>query len=129
MNEALFKHLKRVAGKTKLLYTLAKAATHQPDGVVKAVIYPAVGEKTLHDLVMGSDADATYEHQVRLVTRNSYGHHYRRIVPALLDMLEFRSSNDLHRPVVEALAVLRTHRDRKAPTFPCNGIHCVRWSR
>ena len=41
----LMKYAKKVMGKTKLLYKLAKAAKAQPDGVVKDVIYPAVGEQ------------------------------------------------------------------------------------
>jgi TnpA family transposase len=118
VNDALFTHLKKVVGKTKLLYTLAKAAKHHPDGVVKDVIYPAVGEQTLDDLIREAEAEGTYAHHIRLVTRNSYGHHYRRIVPALLDVLEFKSNNEAHRPVVEALAVLRIYRTRKTPTFP-----------
>ena len=47
----LMKYAKKVLGKAKLLYKLAKAATGQPDGVVKEVIYPAVSEETLQDLI------------------------------------------------------------------------------
>jgi hypothetical protein len=43
---------------------------------------------------------------VKWVTRASYSHHYRRIVPALLEVLSFRCNNDLHRPVMDALALL-----------------------
>ena len=41
----LTKYAKKIIGKAKLLYKLAKAAMGQPDGVVKEVIYPVVGEK------------------------------------------------------------------------------------
>lgn len=47
----LLKHLKRVAGKGRLLYTLAKAAKGAPEGVVKDVIFPAVGEHLLDDVI------------------------------------------------------------------------------
>ena len=35
--------------------------------------------------------------------RSSYTGHYRRGLIGLLDTLEFRSNNDIHRPVIEAL--------------------------
>ena len=79
----LTKYAKKIIGKAKLLYKLAKAAMGQPDGVVKEVIYPVVGEKTLEDLICEAEAAEKHEHQVKSVTRGSYSHHYRRIVPAL----------------------------------------------
>ena len=39
--------------------------------------------------------------------RASYGAHYRRLLPALLDVLEFRSNNAAHRPVIRALDLLK----------------------
>lgn len=114
----LLRHLKRVAGKGKLLYQLAKAAKGKPDGTVKEVIFAAVGEATLDDVIREAEADEGYQKRVQLVTRNSYGHHYRRIVPALLEVLSFGCNNDRHRPVMDALDLLRKHRERKTKTFP-----------
>ena len=114
----LLEYAKKVMGKTKLLYKLAKAAKGQPDGIVKDVIYPAVGEKTLEDLIQEVEAAEKHERQVKLVTRASYSHHYRRIVPALLEALSFQCNNDLHRPVMDALALLDKYRDRKTAVFP-----------
>jgi TnpA family transposase len=114
----LLKHLRKVAGKSKLLYTLAKVAKQHPNSVVKDVIYPAVGEQTLDALIQEAEADATYETRVRRVARASYSHHYRRIVPTLLEVLEFRCNNEIHRPVMQALDLLRRHRDRKTTVFP-----------
>jgi TnpA family transposase len=114
----LLKHLRKVAGKTKLLYTLAKVCQQHPDGVVKVVIYPVVSQQTIDDLVQEAEADRAYDTRVRLVTRASYGHHYRRIVPALLDVLHFRCNNDVHRPVMRALELLERYRDSKLTAFP-----------
>jgi TnpA family transposase len=116
----LMKYAKTVIGKTTLLYTLAKAAKAQPNGVVKDVIYPVVSEKTLDDLIHEAEAAEQHEPQVKWVTRASYSHHYRRIVPALLDVLSFQCNNDLHRPVMDALALLDTYRGRKTPVFPAS---------
>lgn len=114
----LLRHLKRVASKGKLLYQLAKAAKGKPDGTVKEVIFPAVSEATLDEVIREAEADEGYERRVQLVTRNSYGHHYRRIVPALLEVLSFECNNDRHRPVMDALELLNKHRERKTKTFP-----------
>jgi hypothetical protein len=89
-----------------------------PDGVVKVVIYPVVSQQTIDDLVQEAETDSAYDTRVRLVTRTSYGHHYRRIVPALLDVLHFRCNNDVHRPVMRALELLERHRDSKLTAFP-----------
>ena len=118
VDSELMKYAKKVMGKAKLLYKLAKAAKGRPDGVVKDVIYPAVGEKTLDALIQEAEAAEKHEHQVKWVARASYSHHYRRIVPALLDVLAFQCNNDLHRPVMDALALLDKYRDRKTPVFP-----------
>lgn len=45
--------------------------------------------------------------------RGSYCHHCRRLVPPLLDALTFRSNNDQHQPVIEALALLQQYADSK----------------
>jgi hypothetical protein len=76
-----------------LLYRLAEAATDHPDGVVRDVLFPVVAEKTLHELVAEHKAGGrTYAVQVQIRLHASYGTHYRRLLPALLDVLEFRST-------------------------------------
>ena len=46
--------------------------------------------------------------------RASFANHYRRMIPQLLELLEFRSNNDLHRPVIEALELLKKYAHSKA---------------
>jgi len=97
----LLDDLKRVTGKQNLLFELADATLAQPDGVVREVVFPLVGEQTLRDLVKEWKATGpTYRVTLRTVIRNSYQGHYRRMVPKLLAALEFRSNNDRHRPVM-----------------------------
>ena len=114
----LLKYAKRVVGKTKLLYKVAKAAKQGPDDTVRNVIYGAVGEQTLDQVIQEVEADESYERRVQLVTRGSYSHHYRRIIPALLDVLQFQCNNERHRPMMDALALLRRYRDHKTAVFP-----------
>ena len=53
----LIADLKRVAGKPALLFKLAAASLAKPDDTVRAVVFPVVGEQTLHDLVANSRAN------------------------------------------------------------------------
>lgn len=115
----LLEDLKRVSGKQNLLFELADATLAQPDGVVRDVVFPVVGEQTLRDLVKEWKATGpTYRITLRTVIRNSYKGHYRRMVPTLLAALEFRCNNDLHRPVMDALELVKRFADTKAHTFP-----------
>ncbi len=129
VDKELLDDFKKVSGKTGLLFKLAQAALDEPEGVVKEVIYPVVGEQTLTNLVREFKATGTaYSEKVYTVMRSSYSHHYRRMVPVLLNLLEFRSNNDVHRPVIEALTLLQKYADSReryyAPdeTVPLSGI-------
>ena len=55
-----------------------------------------------------------YRRRVHNVMRASFAGHYRRMIPQLLEVLEFRSNNDLHRPVIEALELLKFYASSKA---------------
>lgn len=114
----LLQYAKKVLGKGRLLYTIAKAAKGQPDGAVKDVIYPAVSEQVLDDVIREAEADEGRARRVKRVARASYSHHYRRIVPALLAGLRFQCNNEVHRPAMDALALLAKYRGRKLAAFP-----------
>lgn len=45
--------------------------------------------------------------------RASFASHYRRMIPQLLEMLEFRSNNDIHCPVIQALELLKKYAQSK----------------
>jgi TnpA family transposase len=115
----LIEDLKRVSGKHNLLFQLAEAALDHPEGIVKEVVYPVVGEQTLRDLVKEWKANGpVYRHRLRTVMRNSYRAHYRQMLPAILKALEFHSNNDMHRPVIRALELLRKYSETKVRTYP-----------
>jgi TnpA family transposase len=119
VDRELLDDLKRVSGKQNLLFELAGAALDQPDGVVRQVLFPVVGEQTLRDLVKEWKATGpTYRTTLRTVIRNSYKGHYRRMVPQILQALDFRSNNRRHRPVIQALDLLKRYADTKLHTFP-----------
>jgi hypothetical protein len=49
--KTLLEDLRKVHGKTTLLYRIAEAAVEAPDGIVRKVLYPIANEQTLRNLV------------------------------------------------------------------------------
>jgi TnpA family transposase len=134
VDAALLKDLKRVRGKTQLLFAMAEAAIEHPDESVRDVLYPVVGgEQTLRDLVREFQATGAYDRQVQLRMRSSYSNHYRRMVPAILTALEFRSNNEQHRPVIMALGLLKRYAGQDQPFYhvdddvPIDGVVPMDW--
>ena len=100
VDNALLQSLKRVRGKPRLLFLVAEAATTNPDGTVRQVVFPVASEQTLLDLVQEGKATGAYDQQVQTTMRKSYCHHYRRMLPPLLKVLSFASNNTQYRPVI-----------------------------
>jgi len=55
--------------------------------------------------------NSAFTGKVRTVMKNSYSRHYRRMLPKLLNILEFKSNNDIHKPVLEALKIVKGNID------------------
>jgi hypothetical protein len=131
VEQAFVRDIKKVSGKTNLLFRRAEAAIDQPDGTIRTVIFPVVPEQTLRDLVKEYKATGTaYQQKVQKLMRSSYSKHYRRMIPVILKHLEFCSNNEVHRPVVRALELLKKYVDvpstqvHFAPTedIPLDGV-------
>ncbi|WP_145600411.1 Tn3 family transposase [Yersinia frederiksenii] len=128
-----FAAFKKVRGKARLLFRMAEATVDQPDGVIKDVVYPVVPQKMLQNLVdefkiLGVNT----EQEVHESMRSSYGSHYRRMLMPVLDRLEFKSGNTLHRPVIDAIKVIQAHRDSNQHYYdvgdvPVDGIIQKKW--
>ncbi len=129
VEKELLDDFKKVSGKTGLLFQLAEAALENPEGTVKEVIYPVIGETTIRNLVREFKQTGTaYREKVYTVMRSSYSHHYRRMIPIVLSLLEFRSNNQIHHPVIKALELLKKYTNSReryyAPdeTIPLEGV-------
>lgn len=108
----LLTDLKRVQGKTNLLFQLAEAAIDHPDTTVREALFPVVSEQTLRDLVREYRASGgAYQKRVYMVMRGSYQHHYRQIVPLLLKVFTFGCTNTAYHPLMEALTLLQRYAD------------------
>jgi hypothetical protein len=132
----LIRDLKRVRGKEGILFRLAEAAIDHPDEIVRRALYPVVGEATLRELVREAKAsENAFRARVRTVLRSSYSNHYRRLLPPLLAALDVRSNNTTHRPVVDALTLLRRYATRPGAVrfyhagevVPLDGVVPAEW--
>jgi TnpA family transposase len=116
----LVQEYRSVTGKGRLLFRIAEVALERPDSSVKDTVYPVVGESTLRDIVKEYTAtEQRYKERVQAVKRTAYRGGYRRVVPLLLNILEFKSNNKHHRPLVQALDALLEHAaTNNAPYYP-----------
>jgi TnpA family transposase len=123
VEKELLDDFRRVRGKAKVLFQLAEVAIDAPEGKIKDVLYPVVNLDTLKALVKEFKASGpAYRKVLHTVIRGSYGSHYRRMLQPVLDALEFKSSNTLHQPVIEALAVLRKHHSSQQKYFSVDDV-------
>ena len=133
VDKAVIQEIKRVHNKNRLLYDIAEASVGNPDGAVKDVIYPVANEQTLQEIIAELKATGTYGQQVRSKMRSSYGQHYRRMAPAILKLLTFRSNNNQHQPLIEALDLLKAYADSplhdypETETVPLDGVVPAAW--
>ncbi|MEV4188813.1 Tn3 family transposase, partial [Streptosporangium canum] len=108
----LINAFKRVTGKENILFHIAEASLAAPDDQVRDVVFPAVtgGEQTLRELVHEYRTKGpVYRRTVQTTLKASYTGHYRKGLIELLEVLEFRSNNSAHRPVIEALELVKRY--------------------
>ena len=106
----LIANLRRVRGKEQILFRVAEVAIEHPDDTIRDALYPVVDERTLRDLVREARAEErVFNDRVRTVLRSSYSSYYRRMLPALLNALTFRSNNTAYRPVLDAIELLKRY--------------------
>ena len=126
VEQQLLTDLQRVSGKTAVLFRLAEAAVDHPHETIKDALYPVVGLQTLQDLVKEFKATgAQFRQVIHKVIRASYSNHYRRMLPLLLDALEFRSNNQAYQPVIKALDILKQHRGSQRQHFSLDEVPIV----
>ncbi|MCD4686679.1 MAG: Tn3 family transposase [Anaerolineae bacterium] len=108
----------RVGGKQQLLFRLAQAMLDHPDGIISEVLYPVIGEARLQALVEEAKNKGVYQQSVQMRVTASYSHHYRQILPSLLEVLYFRSNNEQYQPLIDALKVVEKYLTRKDAHYP-----------
>jgi hypothetical protein len=95
------------------------------------VIFPRVKEEIFRNLVAEFHISGPRLRLLRqTIMQRKFARHYRRMLPALLETLQFRSDNRFQ-PLIEGLAVIRSHlgsRRRYFPeTVPVEGVVTPAW--
>lgn len=131
LQKELLRDIKRVTGKVQLLYRIAEAVVEEPDGTIRTVLFPQVKEETFQDLAAEAKASGPqYRIWYQYVMRQKYIHHYRQMLPWVLEHLTFRSENRFQ-PVIEALAVIKQSLGTKGQYFsadvPVEGVVLPSW--
>lgn len=132
----IVREFRKVRGKDNILRDIAELSVDHPDGVIKEVIYPLYGKDILANLVKELSMDgSSYRKRVYTIMKNSYSKHYRQMLPALLNILSFKSNNDVHRPVIEAIDLIKRIIDSSArflaldDSIPISGVVMEKWKR
>lgn len=108
----------RVNGKQQLLFKLAEAMWDNPDGIIRDVLYPLIGKKRLKQLVEEAQKTGPYRRSVQTRISGSWTHHYRPLLPLMLNVLHFRSNNTRHQPLIKAIDVIAAYLEESDPFFP-----------
>ena len=133
IHRELLADLERVEGKMQILSQVAEAVVEHPDGVVREVIFPQVKEETFRNLVAEFRHSGPHLRLLRqTLMQRKFARHYRRMLPALLQDLQFRSDNRF-RPIIDALALIQcyvgSHRKHfpEAVSIPIDGVVSPKW--
>ncbi|MGP1387809.1 MAG: DUF4158 domain-containing protein [Thainema sp.] len=95
-------------GHDQLLYHIAVAALAQPEGTVQEVIYPVANKTQLETVVETlSEGGKGFNERLHTKMRRSYTHYYRRLLPLILNALEFRSDSLNLKPLLAAIQLLK----------------------
>ena len=135
VEKELLEDLKKVTGKTNLLFRMAEAAVENPDQTIREALYPVVDEQTLKDLVREfKNTGPAFKLNVHARLRASYRGHYRQMLSPLLEALDFCSNNADHQPTIGALQLLRKYDGSTARTYapeeyvPIQGVVPDAWA-
>ncbi len=118
LNTRLLSDIKKVEGKVQILYRIAEAVIKNPNGSIKEVIFPEIKEEVFQNLVAEYQTTGPqYTNLHQSLMKNKYVHHYRQMLPLILDNITFRSDNRFQ-PIIEALAVIKRYLGTNYQHFP-----------
>ncbi|MBA3537620.1 MAG: Tn3 family transposase [Tatlockia sp.] len=113
--------IKKNCNRKVLLNTLISTILEREDEVIKTAIYSVVSKETLEAIhKKDPEKQITYDSLVHERARNSYVHHYRRMITPVLELLEFDTRNTHYQPIIEALDVIQSQMDSGTTYYPTN---------
>jgi Domain of unknown function (DUF4158) len=134
VSEEILRQVQSAQPHDRLLYKIAVAALAEPEGLVKEVIYPIADESMLATLVETLDKSGpTFREQLHQRMRLSYVHHYRRMLPRLLSVLQFRGDATHLASLQKAIELLKTYAEKPSTPYdtdeevPIEGAIATDW--
>jgi TnpA family transposase len=114
-----------IPNKTKILYNLADLLINNPDKTIKEAVYPVFSKEKLKSVVDERDNhDIHFDKQLFGNIQSSYKSHYRKAIPLVFDNLKFNSNNDLYKPIIKAINIIKKDDSKKfnISKIPIDGI-------
>ncbi len=128
------KDLQKVEGKNKHIIDLLEAAITNPEGVIQDTLYPVVNPETIRNIIQEMKRNKReYREKIYTKMHSSYQGHYRSSFCDMLKHLDFRSNNQNHQPVIEAIQLIRDYEGRGQRYFslsdevPIEGVIQPKW--
>lgn len=114
---------RKIFSKNHVLSRLTELALDNPEGVIKDVIYPEFKPDILSELLKTlTIRDISYKSRVYTVMKGSYSRHYRRMIPKLLDILEFKTNNQANIPILQGIEHIKEYFNLNIKFFRVNKI-------
>jgi TnpA family transposase len=109
----------KIPNKDELFLNVAEPLVEYPKGVIEDIIYPIANQDTLKELIkeLKEKGTTSYHKKIHCTIRDSYSGHYRKMLPEILQRLEFRSNNDYHQPIIKGLSLIKSHLNEKNRYF------------
>jgi len=109
----------KLFNKKDIAIKLAQAALDNPEGRVKDVIYSVIDKEALKNFIEElQNSDKDYDDKSYKIIRASYQRNYRQAVPKIISVLDFNSNNDVYKPMIEGLSLIKKYSDSKLKHFP-----------
>jgi TnpA family transposase len=126
--------LERVQGKNKHIVNLLKATVDHPEGVIQDTLFPIVSSDTIRDIIKDmTKNNRDYKEKIYTKMHSSYQGHYRKSLSKILNNLTFRSNNQFHQPIIEAIQLIRDYGESGQRYFaagdevPIEGVIQPKW--
>jgi len=117
----LIRNVRKVYGKSKILYKLALASVSNPKGTIQDIIFKEVKEEILKRIVeeyKTGDQEIDYDKARIKVMKTKYNFHYRQMLKPVLDTLNFRANNSAYQAIIKGLKIVKKYLDTKHTYYP-----------
>ena len=120
VTKKLIKNLISLKEKDDIVLQVFTAAVENPDSTIREALFTIVGERTFQQIIDEYKKKPSYTKEHNISMKFSYGAHYRKMLPDLLEVIEFNTNNAAYQPILDAVTILKKYIDCKDQFFPEN---------